>query len=100
MKHIHIILKMFENLLKTLMSGLIQVVHKKTAGSHVALGGNISASIRVTDLVKVLKDAASLLVYTRKKFFSLGDAGFLSDVISGGLFGHLGQLHLALGANR
>jgi len=36
-----------------------------------------------------------------KNNFWLGGAGFfVSDVISGGLFGHLGQLHLALGANR
>jgi len=35
-----------------------------------------------------------------KKFFWLGDADFfVSDVISGGLLGYLGQLHLALGPN-
>jgi len=61
-----------------LAPGLIQAVRKKTAGSHVALCGNISAPARVTDLVDVSKDAASLVVRTRKKFFGLGDAGFLS----------------------
>jgi len=36
-----------------------------------------------------------------KKKFLLGDAGFfVSEVISGGLSGHLGPLCLALGANR
>jgi len=36
-----------------------------------------------------------------KKFFLLGGCGFfVSDVISGGLLGHLGPLCLALGANR
>jgi len=66
----------------------------------VALHGNISAPLRVTDLVEVSKDAASLVVCTKKKFFLVGEYGFLmSDVISGGIFGHLGQLHLALGAN-
>jgi len=36
-----------------------------------------------------------------KKIFLLGGCVFfVSDVISGGLFGHLGQLCLALGANR
>jgi len=35
-----------------------------------------------------------------KKNFLLGNAGFfVSDVISGGLLGHLGPLCLALGAN-
>jgi len=83
----------------TLASGLIQAVRKKTAGSHVALCGNISAPVRVTDLVEVSKDTASLIVSTRKKFL-VGECGFfVSDVISGGRFGHLGQFHLALGAN-
>jgi len=45
---------------------------------HVALCGNISAPVRVIELVEVSKDAASLLVCTRKKFFCLGGAGFLS----------------------
>jgi len=36
-----------------------------------------------------------------KKFFLLGGCGFfVSDIISGGLLGHLGPLCLALGTNR
>jgi len=67
----------------------------------VALHGNISAPEQVTDLVEVSKDAESLVVCTRKKFRAWGVRSFfVSDVISEGLFGHLGQLHLALGANR
>jgi len=63
----------------------------------VALRGNISAPVRVTDLAEVSKDMASLPVCTRKKNFLIGGCRFfVSDVISGGLFGHL---HLALGAN-
>jgi len=54
------------------MSGLIQAVCKKTAGSHVALHGNYSAPVSVTDLVEVSKDAASLVVCTRQKIFLLG----------------------------
>ena len=65
------------NLFNTLTSGLIQAVHKKRAGSHVALHGNISVPVWVTDLVEMSKDTASLVVCTRKKFFCLGDAGFL-----------------------
>jgi len=41
----------------------------------VALRGNISAPVRVTDLVEAPKDAASLLVCTQN--FLLGGAGFL-----------------------
>jgi len=37
---------------------------------HVALRGNISAPVQVTDLVEASKDAASLLVCTRKIFFA------------------------------
>jgi len=43
---------------------------------HVALRGNISAPVRVTDLFEASKDAARLLVCTQKNFL-LGGAGFL-----------------------
>ena len=66
----------------------------------MALHGNISAPVRVTDLLEASKDAARLLVCTRKKIFALGCGFFMSDVISGGIFGHLGPLCLALGADR
>ena len=69
---------------------------KKTAVSLVALHVNVSAPVRVADLVEVSKDVASLIVCTQKNFW-LGCGFFVSDVISGGLFGHPGQLHLALG---
>jgi len=61
----------------TLTSGLIQAVHKKTAGSHMVLNENISAPVWVTDLVEVTKDAASLLVCNGKKIFGWEVAGFL-----------------------
>jgi len=63
----------------------------------VALRGNISAPVQATDLVEVSKDTASLVVCNRKKFFGWEYGFFVSDVISGRLFG---QLDLALGANR
>jgi len=66
----------------------------------VALRGNISAPVRVTDLVEASKDAASLLICTRKNVLLGGCNFFVSDIISGGLLGHLGPLSLALGANR
>jgi len=61
----------------TLASGCFGGFSKKNAQTHVALRGNFSAPIRDTDLVEVSKDAASLLVCTRKKIFCLGVAGFL-----------------------
>jgi len=64
-------------LFNTLMFGLIQAVRKKTTGLHMALSEIITTPVRVTDLVKVSKDAASLVVCTRKKIFWLGDASFL-----------------------
>jgi len=73
---------------------------KKNIETHVALHGNYSALVQVTDLVEVSKDAASLLVCTQKIFWLGGCGFFVSDVISRGLLGHLGPLYLALGANR
>jgi len=57
----------------------------KSTETHVAVRWNFSGPVSATDLVKVSKDAASLLVCTKKKLFCLG--------------GHLGPLHLALSAN-
>jgi len=81
-------------LFNTLTSGLISAVRKKTAESYVAVPRNISALFQVTDLVEVSKDAAGLVVCTCKKMFVGGCRFFVSDVISGGLLDHLGQLHL------
>jgi len=38
----------------------------------MAMHGNISAPVQVTDMVEASKDAASLLVCTQKKIFALG----------------------------
>jgi len=63
---------------------------EKNTETHVALRGNFSGPVNVTDSVKVSKDTASLVACTRKKFFYWGYRFFVSDVISGGLLGHLG----------
>jgi len=65
---------------------------------HVALRGNFSGQVSATDPVESSK--ASLVACTSKKFFGWGCRFFVGDVISRGLLGHLGQLHLALGSNR
>jgi len=39
-------------------------------------------------------------LHSKKHFLLAGGGLFVSDVISGGLLGYLGQLHLALGPNR
>ena len=49
---------------------------QKIADSHVALRGNISAPVWVTDLVEASKDAASLVGCTRKKNFCLEGSVF------------------------
>jgi len=57
----------------------------------VALRRNFSGPVCSTEPAKVSKDAASLLACTRKKKFLLRGCGFfVSDIISGGLLGHLG----------
>jgi len=58
--------------INTFALGLIQAVHAKTAGSHVALRWNFSGPVSATDPVKISKDLASLEVCTRKKFFGWG----------------------------
>jgi len=63
-------------MLNTLALELIQAVCKKTPGSHVALRGNISVPLQVADLVEMSKDAASLIVCTRKIIFCLGGVFF------------------------
>jgi len=42
----------------------------------------------------------SFSLHSKKKFLLGGCRFFVSDVISGGLLGHLGQLHLILGSNQ
>jgi len=46
-----------------------------------------------------LKRCKSCSLHSKKNFFE-GCEFVVSDVISGGLLGHLGPLHLALGPNR
>ena len=54
----------------------------KSTGSHMALCENFSSPVSATDLIKGSKDAASLLVCTRKKIFAWELCIFVSDVIS------------------
>jgi len=51
------------------------------------------------ELFKGSKDSTSLLVCTRKIVWLGGMDFFVNDIISGGLLGHLGALHLALSPN-
>jgi len=74
--------------------------HAITTRSHVAVCTRNSGAGSGGELFKGSKDSASLLVCTPKKFCLGGCGFFVSDVISGRLLGHLGQLHLALGPNR
>jgi len=64
--------------INTFAPGLIQAVHAKTAGSHMALVGNFSVLVSTINPVKSSKkDLASLVVCTPKKFFWIGVADFL-----------------------
>jgi len=64
---------------------------KKNAETHVVLHGNFSAPVWVMGMVEASKNTTGLLVYTRKKFFAWGYGFIVSDVISGGLLGHLAR---------
>jgi len=65
----------------------------------VALGARNSCAKSGKELLKGSNNTASFLVRTQKNFM-VGMCGFfMSDVISGGLLGHHGLLHLALSPN-
>jgi len=72
----------------------------KTTVLHAALCARNLGAESGREMFKGLKDAASSVVHTRKNFLVRGCGFFVSDVISGGLLGHLGPLYLALGTNR
>jgi len=59
-------------IVNTFAPGLIQAFREKTAGSHVALHGNLSGPVSATNLVKSSKDSASLALCTQKRIFWLG----------------------------
>jgi len=62
----------------TFRPGLNQVVHGKTAGSHmVCTSDSNSGAISARELFKHSKSLASLVVCNEKKIFWLGIAGFL-----------------------
>jgi len=71
---------------------------EKNTKSHKALCKNFSGLVSATDSVK--KRSKSCSLHSKKNFFVGGCGFFVSDVISVGLSGHLGPLHLALGSNR
>jgi len=70
----------------------------KTTGSHVALRRNFSGPVSASRPGHRLKRRDKS--FSLQIFFLGGCGFFMSDVLSGGLLGHLGLLYLALGANR
>jgi len=86
-------------LLTPFAASLNLVVRVKIAGLHVALCRHNSGTISSRELFKCSKGLASLVVCNEKIFWVLAFGFFVSDIISGGLLGHLGPLHLTLGLN-
>ena len=82
----------------SLASGWFRGFPEKKNLNALDFAWNFSGPVCSTDLVKISKDASSPLLCTKKNFWGCGF--FVSDVISGGLLGHLGPLCLALGTNR
>jgi len=64
------------------MSSRIRASRVKTTRSHMALRAHNSGAESGRELFKGSRDAASLLVCTRKNFFVGGADFFVSDVIS------------------
>ena len=72
---------------------------KKKTPKRTWLCAGISQSGMLYRPGKSLKRCGKSSSLHLKKFFCLGVQVFVSDVINGGLLGHLGPLCLALGAN-
>jgi len=68
---------LYSKIFNTFAPRLIQAVRAETAGSHVALRRNFSGLVSNTDPAKSSKEAANLVVCTRKKNFWLGSVDFL-----------------------
>jgi len=75
-----------------------EIFENKNTETQVALRGNFSGPVSATDPAKRRGKACSL--HWKKNFLVGGCRFFVSDVISGGVSGHLGPPHLALGSNR
>jgi len=73
---------------------------KKKHLTHVVFRGNFSGLVCSTDLVKVSRRGKFSSLHSKKKILFGWCRFFVSDVISGGILGHLGPLCLALGASR
>jgi len=87
-------------LLNIFAPGLIQAVRKKN--SWIARGFArefLWSGKRYRPGQKLERLGKSCSLYS-KTIFGWGCGFFVSDIISGGRLGHLGQLHLALGPNR
>jgi len=85
--------------INTFTAGLIQAVCTKSSSSPVSLCRHNSGTKCVRELFKPSKDLASLWVRNEQIFLVMGFGFFVSDIISGGLLGLFGPLHLALGPN-
>ena len=90
--------EVMEDMFNTFAFGLIQAVRAKTPGSQTALHGYFSRPVTATDPVKTQK-TQQVLYFALKKTLVEGYGFVVSDIISGGLLGYLGPLHLALGPN-
>jgi len=73
---------------------------KKNSSFRLPYQRPISSADCARELFNGSNGSASLVDCTRKKFLPGGCGFFVSDVISGGLLGHLAPLCLALDANR
>jgi len=79
-------------------SGKFRGFLNKTNGSHVACM-SVTLGSTVEESCSKAQKTRQVLQFAMKIFFGWGCGFFVSDITSGGLLGHLGPLHLALGPN-
>jgi len=94
-------LSSFTEILNTLASAKIQGFSEKKTPKHTWLCAGIALVQYALQTRQSLKRRGKSSSLHSKKNFLLGVCRFfVSDIVSGGLFGHLGPLCLTLGANR
>ena len=73
---------------------------KKSLNAHGFAWEFLQSSMLYRPGKSLKRHGKSSSLHSKNNFLLEGCGFFVSDVVSGGLLGHLGQLCLALGANR
>jgi len=100
MKHLHQTIEDYLSSLTLWRLGGFGDFRKKNSSFRLPYQRPSSSANCARELFNGSNGSASLVDCTQKNCFAWGCRFFVSDIISGGLLGHLGPLCLAVAANR